>query len=218
MTEVGSEDIALAKSKQTALTKAVKRVKKAKGTADDDQAPKGQRGIIMLQHIPHGFYEKEIKSYFTQFGKVLRVRVGRSQKTGKSRGYAFVEFEFEEVAKIAAEAMNNYLMFERLIKCEVLSSDVNAKKLFRLKYIREDNYPKLLARKKEKAKRDLELTEEEGQDVLQQRLQKVEEQNKRAKLGIPYEFKVGKTVVGEKAAAKAERKTKKVEEKVERRG
>lgn len=38
-------------------------------------------------------------------------------QTGKSRGYAFVEFEFEEVAKIAAEAMNNYLMFERLIKC-----------------------------------------------------------------------------------------------------
>lgn len=30
-----------------------------------------------------------------------------------------MEFEFEEVAKIAAEAMNNYLMFERLIKCKI---------------------------------------------------------------------------------------------------
>ncbi|ODM93415.1 MKI67 FHA domain-interacting nucleolar phosphoprotein, partial [Orchesella cincta] len=208
MTDVGSEDIALAKSKQTALTKAVKRVKKELQMTIRHQKVNG--GLSCSRTFHMGFYEKEIKSYFTQFGKVLRVRVGRSQKTGKSRGYAFVEFEFEEVAKIAAEAMNNYLMFERLIKCEVLSSDVNAKN------ISEDNYPKLLARKKEKAKRDLELTEEEGQDVLQQRLQKVEEQNKRlAKLGIPYEFKVGKTVVGEKAAAKAERKTKKVEEKVE---
>lgn len=37
-------------------------------------------------------------------------------QTGRSKGYAFVEFEHPEVAKIAAEAMNDYLMFDRLIK------------------------------------------------------------------------------------------------------
>lgn len=44
------------------------------------------------------------------------------EQTGKSRGYGYVEFEFEEVAKIAAEAMNNYLMFERLIKCKFVQN------------------------------------------------------------------------------------------------
>jgi len=37
-------------------------------------------------------------------------------QTGRSKGYAFVEFEFEEIAKIAAQSMDNYLMFERLVK------------------------------------------------------------------------------------------------------
>lgn len=39
-------------------------------------------------------------------------------QTGKSKGYAFIEFDCDEVAKIVAETMNNYLMGERLIKCK----------------------------------------------------------------------------------------------------
>lgn len=41
-------------------------------------------------------------------------------QTGGSKGYAFIEYDCEEVAKIVAETMNNYLMGERLIKCEYL--------------------------------------------------------------------------------------------------
>ena len=29
-----------------------------------------------------------------------------------------MEFEYEEVAKIAAEAMDNYLMFDKLLQCK----------------------------------------------------------------------------------------------------
>lgn len=39
-------------------------------------------------------------------------------QTGGSKGYAFIEFDCVEVAKIVAETMNNYLMGERIIKCE----------------------------------------------------------------------------------------------------
>lgn len=39
-------------------------------------------------------------------------------QTGRSKGYAFVEFEYDEVARIVAETMNNYLMFDKLLKCE----------------------------------------------------------------------------------------------------
>ncbi len=41
-----------------------------------------------------------------------------SVQTGRSKGYAFVEFECDEVAKIVADTMNNYLMFNKLLKCE----------------------------------------------------------------------------------------------------
>ena len=39
-------------------------------------------------------------------------------QTGKCKGFGFVEFECDEVAKIAAQTMNNYLMFNKLLKCE----------------------------------------------------------------------------------------------------
>lgn len=45
-----------------------------------------------------------------------------SLQTGRIKGYGFVEFQFEEVAKIVADTMNNYLMFERLLKCKALTS------------------------------------------------------------------------------------------------
>ncbi|KAG8266068.1 hypothetical protein J6590_079798 [Homalodisca vitripennis] len=75
------------------------------------------KGVVYLSHIPHGFYDDQIKGYFAQFGKVTNVSVPRS-KTGRARGFAFVEFQHPEVAEIAAETMNNYLMFKRLIKGE----------------------------------------------------------------------------------------------------
>lgn len=40
-------------------------------------------------------------------------------QTGRSKGYGFVEFECDEVATIVGETMNNYLIGERLIKCEL---------------------------------------------------------------------------------------------------
>jgi len=80
-------------------------------------------GVIYLGHVPHGFYEKEMRAFFTQFGVVTRLRLSRSKRTGRSKGYAFVEFRHEEVAKIAADTMNNYLMYRQLLKCEFIPAE-----------------------------------------------------------------------------------------------
>jgi len=79
-----------------------------------------ERGVVMIGNIPHGFYEKEMFGYFSQFGKVLRLRISKNRKTGKRRNYGFIEFESQEVAKIVANTMNNYLMFDHIIKCEFI--------------------------------------------------------------------------------------------------
>lgn len=71
-------------------------------------------------HIPHGFYEDQLLGYFNQFGKVTRVRLSRSKKTAKSKGYAFVEFQHPEVADIAAETMNGYLMLGQKLQARVV--------------------------------------------------------------------------------------------------
>lgn len=78
------------------------------------------RGLIYVGHIPHGFYEEEMKEYFSQFGRVTNVKVCRSSISGKSKGYGFVEFTTPEVAKIASETMNNYLMFKKRVVCKYM--------------------------------------------------------------------------------------------------
>jgi len=77
-------------------------------------------GAIKLSRIPYGFFEKEMGKYFSQFGRVQRVKLFRSKKTGNSKGFAFVQFAHESVAKIVSETMNNYLMFDKLLKCEFI--------------------------------------------------------------------------------------------------
>lgn len=54
-----------------------------------------------------------MRGFFTQFGEVTRLKLSRNKKTGNSKHYAFVEFKYAAVAKIVAETMNNYLMFEK---------------------------------------------------------------------------------------------------------
>ena len=39
-----------------------------------------ERGIIYLGRIPHGFYEDQLRAYFSQFGTITRLRVSRNKK------------------------------------------------------------------------------------------------------------------------------------------
>ncbi|KAB0366064.1 MKI67 FHA domain-interacting nucleolar phosphoprotein isoform X1 [Muntiacus reevesi] len=88
-------------------------------------------GVIYVGHLPPSLYETQIRAYFSQFGTVTRFRLSRSKKTGNSKGYGFVEFESEDVAKIAAETMNNYLFGERLLKCHFIPPEKVHEELFR---------------------------------------------------------------------------------------
>jgi len=112
---------------------------------------KPKRGLAIVTHLPHGFYEDQLKGYFAQFGKVTRVRLKRSQRTGRSCGYGYVEFAMPEVAKIASETMNNYLMNGRLVKAKYVSPEENHGRYFRGKQITRFSYPTLTRRKKFKA-------------------------------------------------------------------
>lgn len=68
-----------------------------------------------------------MKKYFSQFGRVKRLRLSRNKKTGASKHYAFVEFQSGEVADIVARTMDNYLLFGHILKCKLIPTEqVNA--------------------------------------------------------------------------------------------
>lgn len=92
---------------------------------------KDAKGVVFIKHLPHGFFEEQLKKYFEQFGNVTRVRLARSKRTGTSKGYAFVEFEYPEVAEVAAETMDNYLMFKKLVKASYIPPEKQQFNYFR---------------------------------------------------------------------------------------
>ncbi len=41
---------------------------------------KQQARVMYVGHIPHGFFEKEMRDFFEQFGTITRLRISRSKK------------------------------------------------------------------------------------------------------------------------------------------
>jgi len=106
----------------TAALSTKKRVaRRATGPEFEIKASKdGASNVLYLGHLPHGFYEKQMRGFFEQFGTVTNVRLSRSKKTAKSKGYAFLQFQSVEVAAIAAQAMDGYHMFGSKLVVKVL--------------------------------------------------------------------------------------------------
>ncbi|KAK9373383.1 uncharacterized protein V1513DRAFT_449453 [Lipomyces chichibuensis] len=99
--------------------------KKGKSSDDGDKA-----GVLYIGRIPHGFYESQMRGYFSQFGDILRLRLSRNKKTGASKHYAFIEFASNEVAQIVADTMNNYLLYGHILKVSVVPENQVHEKMF----------------------------------------------------------------------------------------
>ena len=80
-------------------------------------------GFIYIGRVPHGFYEHQMRAYFGQFGNISRLRLSRNKTTGRSKHFGFIEFESEEVAKIVAQTMDNYLLFGHILKVKLIPEE-----------------------------------------------------------------------------------------------
>lgn len=87
--------------------------------------------VVYVGRIPHGFFEEEMRAYFGQFGEITRLRLSRNRTTGASRHYAFIEFRHLAVAKIVAETMDGYLLFNHLLQVRVLPEEQVHQELFK---------------------------------------------------------------------------------------
>ncbi|PIL29820.1 hypothetical protein GSI_08027 [Ganoderma sinense ZZ0214-1] len=148
--------------------------------------PTEDRGVLYLGRIPHGFYEDQMKAYFSQFGNVTRIRLSRNKKTGKPKHYGFVEFDSSSVARIVADTMDNYLLMGHILTCKVIPKDqvhpelwVGANRKWRP--VPRDRVARV-AHNKPRTEEELEKAETRLLKRQEQRKRKLEE------AGIKYDF------------------------------
>lgn len=95
--------------------------------AGDSEKP----GVVYIGRIPHGFYENEMKAYFSQFGNILKLRLSRNRRTGQSKHIAWIQFESAGVADIVAKTMDSYLLFGHILKVKVVPDEQIPPNLFK---------------------------------------------------------------------------------------
>lgn len=195
-------------------------------TDTETSRPQHKTGTVYLGRIPKGFYEDEMRSYFSQFGEVTRLRLSRNKKvrsrsrfaqtlsasasahvlslflanqmqTGASKHYAFIEFKYASVAQIVHETMDNYLLAGHILVCKVVPEDEIHPKL----WVGANRKFRPVPKARQDAARRTKPKTDKQQDAIRQRLLKQEDKKRKqlADLGIEYDFGgyAGKEVAGD---------------------
>ena len=126
--------------------------KKSKEKKRKEKKALARRGVLYVGHLPDGFMEYQLRAFFKQFGGICSVRLFRSVKTGRSKGYAFIEFALKEVAEVAAQTMNKYRMFGRTLVCRVIDRNTVHPHVFNQKKRVIGPYRQILAARREAQK------------------------------------------------------------------
>ena len=147
-------------SKKKNIKNSKSRVEKTQKAIESLTKPK-KTSVIYVGHLPWGFDEKALYKYFSQFGTINRLYNPRSTLSGRSKGYAFIEFLDEKTAEIAAKTMNNYLLFDRILKCNVIEDKSKYDNMFKnakKQFVFNDKYKKLLEKQeKEQSKEEIKI-------------------------------------------------------------
>ncbi len=61
---------------------------------------------LFVGNLPFSATEEELRDSFAQYGDIVDLKLITDRMTGRSKGFAFVEFADESMAQAAIEAMN----------------------------------------------------------------------------------------------------------------
>jgi cold-inducible RNA-binding protein len=71
---------------------------------------------LYVGNISYSMKAEELSSAFSQFGEVVSVKIITDKRSGRSKGYGFVELETDAAADDAVAAMNGKELAGRNIK------------------------------------------------------------------------------------------------------
>lgn len=62
---------------------------------------------LFVGSLPFSTTDDDLQQLFAQYGTVASAKVMTDRETGRSRGFGFVEFDNDDEAKAAIDALNN---------------------------------------------------------------------------------------------------------------
>jgi len=147
---------------------------------------RGLSSVIYVSHLPFYFQENQMHAYFSQFGKVKRVKLSRNYRTKRSRDYGFVEFASRKVA--LAVAHHHQMVHhspDKVMTCRVVPlSELHPKTMHVNKHRLRSNLLALDAAKHNRLRTEEEKVSIEARhrDVHLRRLRTLED------IGVRYRF------------------------------
>ncbi|MCF1429106.1 MAG: RNA-binding protein [Shewanella sp.] len=87
----------------------------SRSAASTPPSYEGPMMTLYVGNLPYRVHEGEVKELFEQYGAVNSVRLVRDRKTGRRKGFGFVEMA-EAGAKEALAKLNDFNFQERTIK------------------------------------------------------------------------------------------------------
>ncbi len=114
------------------------------------------------------------------------MRLSRSKKTANSKGYAFIEFQHPEVARVASDAMDGYFLFTQRLSVKLVPPSKVHPKLFQGA---NRKFRVIPWRKVERQRHDKERTPQEHAQRVAKLIKRDKERQKKIKeAGIEYEY------------------------------
>ncbi len=68
---------------------------------------------IYIGNLPYSVTEDKLRELCAEFGEITYVKVITDQRTGRSKGFGFVEFASPEAAEAAIKALHGTLLEDR---------------------------------------------------------------------------------------------------------
>ncbi len=82
----------------------------------------GQKHDLFVGNLAFATTEEQLYAAFSEFGRIVKVRMVSDLETGKPRGFAFVEFEDPQAALSAIRNMNDYEINGRKLRVNFSNS------------------------------------------------------------------------------------------------
>ncbi|KXN74449.1 hypothetical protein CONCODRAFT_27199, partial [Conidiobolus coronatus NRRL 28638] len=86
-----------------------------KGSWHDDYK---DSAYIFVGGLPFNLTEGDVITIFSQYGEIMDINLVKDQKTGKSKGFAFLAYQDQRSTVLAVDNFNGTKILERTIRVD----------------------------------------------------------------------------------------------------